>query len=72
MADPESSQAGSVGVIDGGYDEESVAQDIPLNEPRIETLHIKLEDYDDLRLTVRQASKNVVSNVGYAVCFHGH
>jgi hypothetical protein len=28
-----------------------------MNEPRIERLHIKLEDYDDLRLTVWRASK---------------
>lgn len=40
-----------------------------LNEPRIETLHIKLEDYDDLRLTVWQASKMLYRMSGTPFAF---
>ncbi|MFJ5697162.1 hypothetical protein [Arthrobacter sp. NPDC093139] len=40
-----------------------------LNEPRIETVHIKLEGYDDLRLTVWQASKMLYRMSGTPFAF---
>ncbi|RAM37309.1 hypothetical protein DBZ45_10880 [Arthrobacter globiformis] len=40
-----------------------------MNEPRIERLHIKLEDYDDLRLTIWQASKMLCRMSGTPFAF---